>query len=496
MTPAPDHAAQTRPDTDEPFAARWPAMITLLVAGFMNLIDVTIVNVALPSLQQAFGATSTQIEWVVAAYIFTFAVLLLPAGRMGDHFGRRRIFVAGVVLFTLASALCGLAPSMETLIAARVVQAAGGALMTPQTMAMVPALFPPHERGGVFALFGLTAGLASVAGPVLGGLLIGADLFGLGWRPIFLVNIPIGVLAVAATFRFVPKIPGSAAVGVDLVGMGLAGATLFLLLFPLIEGRQVGWPFWTLAMMAASVPMAVGFVLWLARQVRLGGPQVLPLALLQQRSFLLGAGLASLLFSGIPGMFFTLALYFQNGYGLTPLQSGLTTVPFPAGVLIASLVSGRLGGRRLRERITSGSVLLCLSTLILREVVLTMGDTLIWWRTALPLLIGGVGLGTAVSPLFQTVLSGATGRDAGSASGAVQAFQQVGGSFGVAIMGELFFARLASGGMDHAGYAAALTHALIYSSAAFALIAISVRFLPRPETAGHPVSAGPVPLAD
>lgn len=496
MSAATDHSAPPRPDADAPFAARWPAMITLLVAGFMNLIDVTIVNVALPSLQRAFGATSTQIEWVVAAYIFAFAVLLLPAGRMGDHFGRRRIFVAGVALFTLASALCGLAPSMGTLIAARVVQAAGAALMTPQTMALVPALFPPQERGGVFALFGLTAGLASVAGPVLGGLLIWADIFGLGWRPIFLVNIPIGILAVIATYRFVPRIAGVAAVGIDLVGMLLAGTTLFLLLFPLIEGRQVGWPLWTLAMMAASLPMAAGFVLWLARQARSGGPQVLPLALLRQRSFLLGAGLASLLFSGIPGMFFTLALYFQNGYGLTPLQSGLTTVPFPAGVLVASLVSGRLAARHLRGRITAGAALLLLSTLILREVVLGMGDTLVWWRTALPLLIGGIGLGTAVSPLFQTVLSGATGRDAGSASGAVQAFQQVGGSFGIAIMGELFFARLARVGMDQAGYAGAMTQALLYASAAFALIALSVRFLPRPGAEGSPVPTHPVPAAD
>lgn len=482
---------------DVPLPGRWLAMTTLLVAGFMNLIDVTIVNVALPSLQRAFGATSTQIEWVVAAYIFTFAVLLLPAGRMGDTYGRRQVFVAGVILFTFASALCGLAPSMGWLIAARVVQGAGGALMTPQTLALVPALFPPRERGGVFALFGLTAGLASVAGPVLGGVLIGADIYGLGWRPIFLVNIPIGILAVIATFRFVPKVPGAPSVGVDLVGMALAGTTLFMLLFPLIEGRQVGWPTWAFAMMAAAVPLGLAFVAWLARQARNGGPQVLPIGLLTQRSFMLGAGLAALLFSGIPGMFFTLALYFQNGYGLTPLQSGLTTVPFPAGVLLASLLSGRLGSRQLKWRITIGAAFLCLSTLILREVVLMTRDTIVWWQTALPLLMGGFGLGTAVSPLFQTVLSGVMGRDAGSASGAVQAFQQVGGSFGIAIMGELFFSRLTAGGApDHMAFASALTNALIYATIAFGIIAVSARLLPKPAAEGQTMPSHPMPVSD
>lgn len=489
-------AAQAGPAADVPLPGRWLAMTTLLVAGFMNLIDVTIVNVALPSLQKAFGATSTQIEWVVAAYIFTFALLLLPAGRLGDHIGRRAVFVAGVTLFTVASALCGLAPSMPMLIVARVIQGAGGALMTPQTMALVPVLFPPRERGGVFALFGMTAGLASVAGPVIGGLLIGADIHGLGWRPIFLVNVPIGILAVIATFRFVPKVPGHPGVGVDLVGMGLGAATLFLLLFPLIEGPQIGWPSWAFWMMAASVASGVVFFQWLRRQERTGGAQVLPMGLLRQRAFLLGASLAAMLFSGVPGMFFALALYLQSGYGLTPLQSGLTTVPFPAGVLLASLLSNRLGGHHLKRRIVIGAALLCLATLGLRMAVLTMGDAIVWWKAALPLVLGGLGLGTAVSPLFQTVLSGAMGRDAGSASGAVQAFQQVGGSFGIAIMGSLFFSRLGGAAPGtHGEYGAALAQAILYATCIFALIAVLSRFLPQVRMGGMP-AAPPLPVGD
>ena len=190
------------------YAGRWIAMAVLLLAGFMNLVDVSIVNVALPSLQHAFDASDSQIEWVVAAYVLVLALGLLPFGRLGDIVGRRRMFVAGVAVFTLGSAICGLAPSMGALVAARVVQGIGGAMMTPQTLAIVPALFPPHERGKAFSLFGLTAGLATVAGPLLGGLLIDADLFGLGWRPIFLVNVPIGLLAVILALYYVPELPG------------------------------------------------------------------------------------------------------------------------------------------------------------------------------------------------------------------------------------------------------------------------------------------------
>ncbi|MFZ5708262.1 MAG: MFS transporter [Pseudomonadota bacterium] len=464
----------------EPRPERWMAMATLLIANFMNLIDVTIVNVALPSLQRAFGATPNQIEWVVAAYIFTFALGLLPSGRLGDLIGRRRMFVLGVAVFTVASALCGLAPSIEALIGARVLQGLGGAMMTPQTLALVPALFPPKERGGVFAFFGLAAGLASVAGPVIGGVLIAADIGGLGWRPIFLVNVPVGIAAVLMAMRFVPKVPGSPAVGVDLVGAGIGGATLFLVLLPLIEGRALGWPAWCFAAIAAAIPMAVLFVVRAHHRERRSRPQVLPLSLLRQRRFLLGALMAALLFSGVPGLFLALALFLQNGHGLDPLRSGLTTIPFPFGVLSASLLSNRLGSGHLKARIAAGSGLLVLGLLVLRRTVLATDDMIVWSDFALPLFLGGLGLGTAVSPLFQTALSGATGRDAGSASGAVQSFQQVGSAFGIAIMGEIFFARL-GGSSAAADYAAALTQAMLYATAAFAAIAGLVRFLPAPE---------------
>lgn len=459
-----------------PLRGRWIAMAALLVAGFMNLIDVTIVNVAIPSLQDAFQASDSQIEWVVAAYILSFALFLLPAGRLGDVVGRRRMFVIGVTVFTIASAMCGLAPGIGSLVAARVLQGLGGAMMTPQTLALVPALFPPRERGAAFALFGLSAGLASVAGPLLGGVLIGADIMGLDWRPIFLVNIPVGAVAVLGALRFVPKVPGDAALRLDLVGMALAGTGLMLLLFPLIEGRQLGWPAWVFAMMVAAIPTGAGFVAWQRRQARRGAPQLIPASLLANADYVTGSVLATLLFAGIPGFFLVFAIFLQVGFGLTPLESGITTMPFSLGVLGASVLSGRLGTRWPRERITAGAVLLVIGMTALRLMLPEAGGTLSRAAFIVPLALSGLGLGTAVSPLFQTVLANVADRDTGAGSGALQSFQQVGGALGVAVMGQLFFGMLRGGG----GYPDALTAALWFNAAAFVAVALLVWRLPEP----------------
>ncbi|PSK87571.1 EmrB/QacA subfamily drug resistance transporter [Limimaricola soesokkakensis] len=459
-----------------PLRGRWIAMAALLVAGFMNLIDVTIVNVAIPSLQDALQASDSQIEWVVAAYILSFALFLLPAGRLGDVVGQRRMFVIGVTVFTIASALCGLAPGIGSLVAARVLQGLGGAMMTPQTLALVPALFPPRERGAAFALFGLSAGLASVAGPLLGGVLIGADIMGLDWRPIFLVNIPVGAVAVLGALRFVPKVPGDAALRLDLAGMALAGTGLMLLLFPLIEGRQLGWPVWVFAMMVAAIPTGAGFVAWQRRQARRGAPQLIPASLLANADYVTGSVLATLLFAGIPGFFLVFAIFLQLGYGLTPLESGITTLPFSLGVLGASVLSGRLGTRWPRERITAGAVLLVIGMTALRLMLPEAGGALSRAAFIVPLALSGLGLGTAVSPLFQTVLANVADRDTGAGSGALQSFQQVGGALGVAVMGQLFFGMLRGGG----GYPDALTAALWFNAAAFVAVALLVWRLPEP----------------
>lgn len=461
-------------------SARWIAMATLLVAGFMNLIDVTIVNVALPSLREGFGASANQIEWVVAAYILVFALVLIPGGRYGDLLGRRRVFLWGVCVFTLGSALCGMAPSIATLVAARVLQAVGAAMMTPQTMAIVPAIFPPKERGAAFAAFGFTAGLASVTGPVLGGLLIQMDLFGLDWRPIFLVNVPVGLAAVVLALRYVPEVGGQADTRNDFVGIVLAALTLLAVVFPLIEGRQIGWPWWCFAAMATALPLAAAFVWWQKRQAARGAPQLLPAELLGSRNFRVGIAVGTLLFSGMPGFFFLMALFLQEGYGLSALQSGLTTLPFSLGVLLASIVAGRLGNRWMRRRISVGGAMMAVAMLALSLLIRNEGGTLERMALLAPLLLGGLGLGTAVSPLFNTILSNVHVGDTGSASGALQAFQRVGGALGIAVVGELFFARLGSRDAAPAAYDAAFSTAILYNVLVFSAIAALIWLLPRP----------------
>ncbi|ODT56579.1 MAG: MFS transporter [Methylobacterium sp. SCN 67-24] len=454
-------------------------MAILLLAGFMNLIDVTIVNVALPRLQSGLGATSSQIEWVVAAYVLAFALGLLPFGRLGDVVGRKRLFLVGVTSFTVFSALCGLAPTMATLIAARVLQGLAGAMMMPQVLAITQVIFPPQERGFAFSLFGLTAGLASVAGPLAGGTLISADIYGLDWRPIFLVNIPIGILAVIAGRALIPDMAGRPELTQDPVGIVIASVAVFLLVFPLIEGHAYGWPWWTFVMIALSVvAMAVFFLHQKARAKR-ELSQLLPVALMTNGNFVLGSAMTMTFFSGVAGFFLVLAVFLQTGFGLTPLQSGLTTVPFPIGVLIASLISGRLGSRWPLWRIVAGALVMVIGMGWLRFVVANVGDAVDHWRFFLPLLACGFGMGITISSLFQTVLSTVPPRDAGSGSGAVQAFQQMGAALGIAVTGQIFFSTLDGRASEppHVAFVSAMEHALVYEMAAFALVAAMVFFL-------------------
>ena len=294
--------------SSQPFAAvtaetadprRWLALTILLIANFMNLIDVTIVNVALPSMQTGLSASATQIEWVIAAYILAFALGLLPFGRLGDILGRTRLFLWGVGAFTAASALCGLSPNIEFLIFARVIQGLAGAMMTPQVLAIATVTFPPEERGQAFSLFGLSAGLAAVCGPILGGVLVSANLFGMDWQPIFLVNIPIGIAAIIAGYFLIPRLPGHPELRNDYVGIGLFGLGIFAVVFPIIEGRSYGWPLWAFGMIAAGLVILGVFVLWTRGRAALGEPQLLNYDLITNRQFMFGAFVTTIFASGL-----------------------------------------------------------------------------------------------------------------------------------------------------------------------------------------------------
>jgi EmrB/QacA subfamily drug resistance transporter len=474
--PAPDQLSEGHPE-------RWIGLGVLLLAGFMNLIDVTIVNVALPRLQAGFNATSSQIEWVVAAYVLAFALGLLPLGRLGDAIGRKRMFLIGITSFTLFSAFCGMAPSMSALIVFRLFQGLSGAMMMPQVLAIVQVMFPPQERAFAFSFFGLTAGLASVAGPLTGGLLINADIWGLDWRPIFLVNIPIGIATVFAGRALIPDLPGHPNLKHDIVGILLAGLSLVALIYPLIEGHVLGWPVWTFAMMAAAF---VGFAAFYAherRQNRLGLSELLPVSLIADRNFLIGTFMTLVFFSGVAGFFMVLAVFLQTGFGFTPLQSGLTTVPFPAGVLVASLISGRLGGRWPRRRVAVGSLIVAAGMALLALRVSQIGNFVDHWQFLLPLFVAGVGLGIGIASLFQTVLANVPHRDAGAGAGALQSFQQVGGALGIAVSGQIFFStlagHLAQQVAPHTAFVSSMSNTLVFEISAFVLVAAMVFLLPK-----------------
>lgn len=457
----------------EPPAHRWAAFVVLLAANFMNIMDVTIVNVAMPTLKSDFNATANKVEWVVAAYVFVFAVLLLPCGRLGDIIGRRRVFVGGVSLFTLASGLCGLAWSVDSLIAARVLQGVGAAMMSPQAMALIPSLFAPKERGGAFSYFALTAGFASVSGPILGGVLIEADVFGLGWRAIFLVNVPVGILTVILALRLVPKVAGNKAIRIDYLGILLAGSALFCVLLPLVEALGLGWKLWMWPFVVAAPVLAFGFVRWEMHCAASGRSQLLPISLMRKKPFLLGASLVGLLFSGVPGFFLVMALYLQEGFGLSPLWSGLTVMPFSIGVLASSPISNRLGGHFLRHRVLAGGAVLTGAHLMLHFVVLAQVDQVTWSAFAPILFFAGLGVGTTAGPLFQIALMQAEEADTGAASGAIRAMQQLGAAFGIAIMSGLYFATLGHGiPYTQSAYTAALVASLYYTIGAFSVLTI------------------------
>ena len=495
---SPFHVPQSKAEADP---RRWVALAVLLLANFMNLMDVTIVNVAIPAMQENLGAEPSQIEWVIAGYVLAFALGLLPFGRLGDIVGRTQMFLAGVAAFTAASAACGLAPSIEWLIAARVFQGLAAAMMTPQVLAIATVTFPPEERGQSFSLFGLSAGLASVSGPIIGGLLIGADVGGLDWRPIFLVNIPVGILAVVLGWFIIRRPPGHAGMKNDYVGIGLFGASIVAIVFPLVEGRVYGWAPWIWGLMALGVVGIGLFVLWEKRMADADRPQLLNYSLATNPQFLLGMLTLTVFASGIPGFFMVISLLLQSGFGFTPLESGLTNTPFSVGVLVISLISGRFGQSYLRTRAATSAVLLIVGMVWLHLIIQGVTDTIDHWWFLPPLFIAGLGLGLGFSSLFQLVLSAVPPRDAGSGAGALQALQQVGGAVGVALVGQIFFSMLA-GARDwgatsmHEAFSVSAATATWYQIASFGLVLLLV-FLIRgePQTPQRGAAGAPPPVA-
>ncbi|MDX6265650.1 MAG: hypothetical protein QOD70_390 [Frankiales bacterium] len=427
----------------------------VLTAVFMNLLDVSIVNVAIPSIQLDLKASFAEIQLVLAGYQLAFACLLITGGRLGDIFGRKRLFIVGMSLFTLASLSCGLAPNATLLILSRVVQGAAAGLMVPQVLSTIQVTIPPKDRGRAFGLFGATIGVATILGPLVGGALISLNLFSTDWRMIFLVNIPIGLLSVLAAFRQLPETKAPDAPSLDIPGALLVTAGLFLVVYPLTEGREKGWPGWLLGMLVVAVPVLAWFVVLQRRKTRENRSPLVLMTLFSNRSFRVGLIVSLVFFAGIPAFFFTFGLYLQIGLGYSALHAGLTGFPFAVGTGIASSRSDQLAKRMGTNVLRLGAGLLAVGMVINIVVLHHFGTDLKSWDIAPFLLFSGLGLGCFIAPLTNLILAGIKGREAGSASGVLTTGQQIGGALGVAFVGIVFFGLLTShadtAGRDEAG---------------------------------------------
>ncbi len=423
---------------------RWLTLVVLLLAAFMNLLDISIVNIAIPSIQRDLHASYADVQWALAGYTLAYALVLITGGRLGDAFGRKRLFLIGVTGFTLMSALCGAAQSPGMLVASRVAQGAFGAIMIPQVLSMIQVIFPAGERIKALAAFGVTAGLGTVSGPLLGGLLTQHDLFGLGWRPIFLINVPVGIIAVVASAVLIRESRAPRPPRLDPVGVALISAALLLLLYPLVQGRQLGWPAWTFASMAASVPMIAVFLAYERAKDRRDGSPLVQLGLFRQRAFAVGIAIAVTFFLGVTSFTLIWTLFLQIGLGFAPLHAGLTFLPFSLGVLVASGAAARLAPRFGRGVTMTGALVMAGGMVGLIATIHHVGAAVTTWDMVPALVVAGLGMGAVLAPLADILLAGVQAQDAGSASGLFNTSLQLGASIGVAVIGVIFFGLLGS----------------------------------------------------
>ncbi|MDN5916783.1 MAG: MFS transporter [Pseudonocardia sp.] len=427
---------------------RWLALAAVLVAEVMDLLDATVVGIAAPSIRDELGGTGATIQWIAAAYTLAFAVGLITGGRLGDLYGRRRMFLLGLTGFVVASALCGLAVSPGMLIAFRVVQGLFGAMLIPQGFGIIRTTFDDDEIGTAYGAFGPTIGLAAVGGPILAGALIAWDLAGAGWRTIFLINVPVGILglALALALATLPESRSEDGPRPDPLGVLLVSAGLTMLVFPLVQGRELGWPVWSLLLMGASVPVLAAFAVHQLRRRRAGRSPLVEPALFRSGAFTGGLVVALVLFAGMTGMVFAFGLYLQVGLGYSPLRAGLTQAPWALGIAVGAALSGAVLGRRFGRRVLqAGAVVAAAGIGWLMLTVGSTGAAMTAWDPAPALVVCGLGIGLLLSPLFDIVLAGVALPMVGSASGVLNANQQLGAAAGVAVLGTVFFSSFDSG---------------------------------------------------
>ncbi|MBB6381108.1 MFS family permease [Pseudonocardia eucalypti] len=456
-------------------------LFTVLMGAALAPIDLFIVNVALPTIQADLRASNATLEWVVAGYGIGFALLLVLGGRLGDAFGRRRLFSVGLAAFSLTSLVCGLAPNALTLVVARAAQGAAAALLVPQVLSIIQAGTAGERRARVLGYYGATGGISMVIGQLLGGVLVSADLAGLGWRPIFLVNVPIGLLAMWLARRTLNESRATDPVGLDLLGTPLLGATLLALLVPLMEGHGLGWPWWCWALLAAFPVLLVGFFQVERRVEARGGAPLLPPSVLRMAPMRHGLFIAVPFFAGFGGFMFVYALLLQNGLRLSPLGSGLALTPTAVAFLVTTLLVARLVNRFGRRVMVAASLVLVLSLLVLIGTVLSTWPALTVWHLVPGTLLFGIGQGLAAPTLFRSILSRVPADRAGVGSGVLTTTQQTSLALGVATFGTLFAVLSAPGGVAFAHALTVVSTIQILTSILIGALALR---LPDPRESG------------
>jgi EmrB/QacA subfamily drug resistance transporter len=418
------------------YRLRWVVAAVVLGANLMDVLDSTIVNVAGPSIHRDLGGGADTLQWLSAGYTLAFAVFLIAGARLGDILGRRRLFLVGSAGFTLFSAASAAAPSISVLLAFRALQGAFGALLIPQGFGLMKQVFTDEaELDKALGLFGPATGVPILVAPVLAGALIDANLWGIGWRLVFLINVPVGLLSLVLAIRSLPRGASHPGVKLDFGGVGLIGLALVAIIYPLIQGRSAGWPLWCFAMLAIGAGLLIVF---LAYERRRGANPLIEPSLLTNRTYLSGVAVVLALFGAFGGLLLCISLYGQIGEGWSPIHAGLTLTPMVAGMIVGMVVSGALVNRLGRHLLHIGIVLIALGTAVL-AVLLAGAATASSWDLVPGLLLVGAGLGASFGQLFRFILSSVSMEEVGSASGVMEAVQQLSTALGVAVLGTIFF---------------------------------------------------------
>jgi EmrB/QacA subfamily drug resistance transporter len=455
-------------------------LVILLFGAFMDILDTMIINIAIPSIQSGLQAGSSAAQWTVNAYILGLAMMIITGGRAGDILGRKKMFMLGVAGFTIFSAFSGLAATINILIFSRAMQGIMAAIMIPQVLSYIQVLFAPKERAGALGAYGGVSAFATVGGPMLAAFLIKINLFRLGWRTIFLINIPVGVFIFIAAAIVLTESKSINPLRVDIPGTFMAMASLIMLLYPLIQGNSLGWPIWAYISIAVSLIVGILLIAYEKHRMKMNQSPLIALNLFQFKSFIGGVSVSTLIMIAMSGYFLAFTFYLQMGLHFTPLRAALTALPFSVMVPAMSGFSVmKLAPIHGRKVVVLGLISLALGLACVEFVMHGAGTSLSNWQLLPGLLIGGAGMGMVVAPLIDFSIAEVPGQDAGSASGILNMMQQVGSSIGIAIVGTIFFNSIGSSltrAHEINGFAMGIRYA-IWSAVAILILTIPFVFL-------------------